>query len=107
MSASQKIRCDLSDFLLTAVFLNESYDPGESETINFGRDKDTYFEIWTIRRQRINRLEYLPGSKVGFPINENTFIPYYYSELPYELRSVASANWQEGRTEILQVTSDG
>lgn len=103
VSASQKIRCDLSDFLASASAINESYDPGESETINFGVDKSTHFDIWTIRRQLVNRLQYLPGSTDGFPINEDTFTPYYYSELPYAIRSVANADWQEGRMEILEV----
>ncbi|WP_339806732.1 hypothetical protein, partial [uncultured Marinobacter sp.] len=34
LSASQKIRCDLGDFLAAASFINESYDQGESETVN-------------------------------------------------------------------------
>ena len=44
--------------------------------------------------------------KSGFPATRETFIPYYYSELPYSITSVNE--WQEarGKSEVLRVQMD-
>ncbi|WP_404364460.1 hypothetical protein [Marinobacter sp.] len=107
VSPSRQIQCDLRDYLvLQSFFINDSYDPGESETVSFGLDAGTHFELWTVRRQRNNRLEYTPMSEDGFPVNGDTFIPYFYSELPYEISSIYKEESSEGRSEMLRVSLD-
>lgn len=98
------IRCDIGDYEpLPGFFVNEAYDPGESETLSFGVDSATHFDVWTIRVQKEGRIEYTPNAKEGFPVTEETFVPYYYSELPYELESVKPLSVAAGKAEVLRV----
>ncbi|MGM0571225.1 hypothetical protein [Marinobacter sp.] len=103
-SPSGKLRCDLDDFVSSpGFFVNEAYDSGESETLSFGWDAGSYFELWTIRRQRAGRVEFTPIGKGGFAVDNASFIPYFYSELPYEIESVATLEPLGGRSEVLRV----
>lgn len=106
-SPSGHIQCDISKYDTSpGFFIDEAFDPGESETLSFGMDAGTHFEIWTIRRQREGRVEYTPMSKDGFPVTGETFIPYFYSELPYEIGSVEQFVMHQGHGEVLRVQMD-
>lgn len=106
-SPSGHIQCDISKYdTSSGFFIDEAFDPGESETLTFGVDAGTHFEIWTIRRQLEGRVEYTPVSKDGFPVTGETFIPYFYSELPYEIGSVERFAMHQGHSEVLRVQMD-
>lgn len=108
VSATQKIRCDLIDYVTSSgFFIDESYDFGESETLVFGKDPGSHVDIWVVRRQKIDRLEFMPGEKEGFPVNEKTFIPYFYSEYPYAIKSISKETGISGSEETLYVEFEG
>ena len=108
MSPSAKLECDLSQYTSSpGFFINDAYDPGDSETLSFGLDAGTHFEIWTVRRQREGRVEYPPMVKDGFLIDSDTFIPYFYSELPYDITSVGRFEEKNGAGGVLRVRMDG
>lgn len=48
-------------------------------------------------------MEFAPLAKEGFPVNSNSFIPYFYSELPYEIESLENLEPPSGRSEIIRV----
>ena len=103
-SPSGKLQCDLGEYAASpGFFLNEAYDPNESETLSFGLDAGTHIEVWTIRRQREGRVEFAPLINEGFPVNSKSFIPYFYSELPYEIESLENLEPSKGRSEIIRV----
>lgn len=106
-SPSGKFRCDLSAFNSSQdFFLNEAYDPDVSETMSFSAGSGNRLKIWLIRTQLEGRLDYLPNSNEGFPITRESFIPYYYSELPYGIESVKRWKEPNGQSEILRVSMD-
>lgn len=106
-SPSNRMVCDLSQYARSpSFFINEAYDPGESETLSFGVDAGTHVEIWTVRRQLEGRVEYPPMVTDGFPVNGDTFIPYFYSELPYDIASEGRFENKSGAGGVLRVRLD-
>ena len=106
-SPSGSYRCDISEFATSpGFFLNESHDPGVSETMSFAVERGSHLEIWIVRTQQEGRLDYLPGSEEGFPVTRETFIPYYYSELPYSITSVKQWKEPHSQSEVLRVQMD-
>lgn len=107
-SPSAKLNCDLGQYTSSpSFFINDAYDPDESETLSFGLDAGTHFEIWTVRRQREGRVEYPPMVKDGFLVDSDTFIPYFYSELPYDITSEERFEEKSGTGGVLRVRMNG
>lgn len=85
-SPSERFTCQIDDLLKKpALFIDDASVVSEADSLTFGFDDGNQFLIWSIRSQKIGRLEKGPIDTEGFPITQESYIPHFYSELPYAI----------------------
>jgi len=105
-SPSGRLNCAMTGVPIGApdFFIDDSSTP-EFEGVSFGFGDGESYAVWIVRLQKDGRKDMSPATSDEFPVNSETYIPYFYSELPYEISELSHQTLDEtgGSTGLLKV----
>lgn len=89
-SPSGRLSCTVDRFPIGSpnFSIDDSSTP-EFEGVTFGYDNGNSYMTWIVRVQKDGRKDVNPATSDEFPVSSETYIPYFYSELPYEISELS------------------
>jgi hypothetical protein len=109
-SLSGRLNCAMEGVPMGSTYfsIDDSATP-EFEGVTFGYDDGNSYLTWIVRVQKDGRKDVSPATSDAFPVTAETYISYFYSELPYAISELSQEVLEEagGSTGLLKVQFDG